>query len=130
MKKLVLLVIVALVCALLAACNSGSGSSGSCGAKNVIMGPDTFCTSSISISKGSTLSFVDDANNGATHILVIGTQGQQQSERGAPDFGGSSGKTMNPGDSWTTPPWNTPGTFHVTCTVHPTTMNLTITVTG
>lgn len=131
MKKLTLLTLFVLLCALLAACNdSTAGNSGPCTAANLTMGPSTFCTDSISIPKGSTITFVDDPGNGAIHILTIGTNGQQENEKGAPDFGGTAGKSMNAGDKWTTPPWNTAGTFHVTCTVHPVGMNLTVTVLG
>jgi plastocyanin len=130
-KKLALLSIVVLFCALLAACNdSSTGDSGPCNANNLRMGPTTFCTDSISIPKGSTITFVDDPGNGAIHILTIGTNGQQESEKGAPDFGGDAGKSLNASDKWTTPPWTTPGAYHVTCTVHPVGMNLTVTVTG
>ncbi len=130
-RKRALPTLIALACLLLAACNlTGTGSSGPCTAQNLTMGPSDFCTSSISIPKGSTITFVDDPGNGAIHILAIGTNGDSQPENGAPDFGGAAGKSMNAGDKWTTPPWNTPGTYHVTCTVHPTTMNLTVTVTG
>ncbi|MGH2495190.1 MAG: cupredoxin domain-containing protein [Ktedonobacteraceae bacterium] len=89
----------------------------------------SFSTSSITIKKGSTITFVDDPNNGALHILVIGQNAQQESEKGAPDFHGVGGVKIDIGDSWTTPPWNTAGTYHVACTVHPT-MNLTVTVTS
>jgi plastocyanin len=71
---------------------------------------------------------MDDPSTGSLHILVIGTQGNPQTEAGAPEFHGSTGITFHPGQSWTSPPWQTPGTYHVTCTVHPTTMNLLVTV--
>jgi plastocyanin len=129
-KKLTLLTLFVLLCALLAACSGSTGGTGPCTADNLRMGPSTFCTDSISIPKGSTITFVDDPGNGAVHILAIGTNGQQENEKGAPDFGGAAGKSLNAGDKWTTQPWNTPGTYHVTCTVHPVSMNLTVTVTG
>lgn len=130
-KKLALLSMFVLLCALLAACNdSSTGDSGPCTAANLRMGPSTFCTNSITIPKGSTITFVDDPGNGAIHILALGSNGQQEQEPGAPDFGGDAGKSLNAGDKWTTQPWNTPGTYHVTCTVHPVSMNLTVIVTG
>jgi plastocyanin len=87
----------------------------------------TFATTSISIKKGSTITFLDDSNNGALHYLIIGQSGQEAAQNGAPDFGGLSGHRIEGGDVWTTAPWNTAGTYHVTCTVHPN-MNLTVTV--
>ncbi len=94
------------------------------------MGASTFSTTSISITKGSTITFTNDPNSGTEHILVIGDKGAPATEAGAPDFGGSTGTTIQAGSSFTTGAWNTDGTFHVTCIIHPTTMNLTITVTG
>lgn len=95
----------------------------------VTMGAADFQPAMISIKKGSTITFVDDSNNGALHILVIGRNGNQDTERGAPDFGGAAGHRTNIGDIWTTGAWTVDGIFHVTCTIHPA-MNLTITVTG
>jgi plastocyanin len=136
-KKVALIALFALMISVLAACGSSSssgsgGNSGNSGSNSntITMGATTFSTNSITITKGSTLTFVDDQNTGSMHILVTGTQGNFQSEAGAPDFGGANGHTFQPGQSFTTGPWNTDGTYHVTCTIHPTTMNLTVTVTG
>jgi plastocyanin len=64
------------------------------------------------------------------HMLAIGKNGVAETEDGAPDFGGANGSEVNPRQSWTSPPWNTPGTYYVTCIVHPTTMTLTVIVIG
>jgi plastocyanin len=135
LKKLALVALVGVLCSiLLAACggssNSGNTSNGgsSCDATHVTMTSNTFCETSITISKGGTITFIDDKTSGTEHILVIGQNGSAATEQGAADLGGSNGHTFQAGDSWTTPAWNTAGTFHVTCTIHPTTMNLTITV--
>ena len=114
----------------LAACGGSTTSNSGSNANTITLGASTFSSTSISITKGSTITFTDDQSNGAEHILVNGTNGTFQSETGAADLGGSSGHTLQPGDSFTTAAWNTPGTYHITCTIHPTTMNLTITVTG
>ena len=134
MKKFALVALVGVLCSLmLAACggasNGGntSGGGGACDSTHVTMTANTFCEDSITISKGSTITFVDDKNTGTEHILVIGKTGAPDTEQGAADFG-SNGHTFQAGDSFTTPPWNTAGTFHITCTIHPTTMNLTVTV--
>jgi plastocyanin len=87
----------------------------------------TFSPVKITIPAGETITFLDDSDNGATHFLVIGANGEAQHEAGAQDFGGLAGYRMEAGDLWQTKPWMTPGTYHVTCTVHPG-MNLTITV--
>jgi len=132
LKKIGLIVLFVLALSL-AACGStsNSGNSGSSNNPNTItMGASTFSANTISIPKGSTIAFVDDQTTGAEHILVTGKMGIFQSQPGAPDFGGSNGHTFQPGQAWTTPPLNTPGTYFVTCTIHPTTMNLMVTVTG
>jgi plastocyanin len=127
MKKLNVVILFAIILTLLIACGGTTTSTSSNNPNMVMLVGTNFGTSSISISKGSTITFVEDSNNGALHILVIGQNGQQYSENGAPDFGGSAGQRVDVGTSWTTPPWNTAGTYHVTCTVHPL-MNLTVTV--
>ncbi len=71
-------------------------------------------------------------SNGASrslHVLVPGKNAQPRSQRGVPSFGGSSGHRSEVGDRWTTPLWTTPGTFWVTCTLHPR-MNLEVIVTS
>lgn len=128
MKKIMLFaVIFALgLFSVLAACG---GSSGSTAQKyTVSMSGTTFNSNSITISKGSTITFMTE-QGGTAHNLVIGTNGHANAESGTPDFG-SGGQTVGPGQSWTSGPWNTAGTFHVTCTYHPTTMTLTVTVNG
>ncbi len=133
MRKLALVAVLGVLCSLLlAACGSGGGNTGgntagACDATHVTLQANTYCENSITISKGSTITFTDDKNVGTEHILIIGKNGSPDNEAGVPDFG-SSGHTFQPGDSWTTPAWTMAGTFHVTCTIHPTTMNLTVTV--
>ena len=128
MKKITFFPVLLLVLtfALLAGCG-GPSSGGSGGSSNTVtMSGVQFDSSSITISKGSTITFTT-ATGGAAHNLVIGMNGQPQTEQGAPAFP-SGGMTVAAGSSWTTPPWNTAGTYHVTCTFHPTTMTMTVTV--
>lgn len=127
MKKLALLVLFALAVSLLAAC--GSEESGPDSPNKVNMNAAAFDKDSITINKGEAITFIS-AQGAAIHILVIGKNGNSETEKGAPDFGGASGHQVDVGGKWTTPPWNTPGTYHVTCTVHPGTMNLTVIVNG
>ncbi|HEY7123526.1 MAG TPA: plastocyanin/azurin family copper-binding protein [Ktedonobacterales bacterium] len=129
MKGLTPVVLVVILSILLTGCVVQSQPKKSSGT-TIRMGPNNFEQSSITIKKGATITFVDDPSTGSLHILVIGTQGSSQPEEGAPDFKGSTGITFQPGQSWTSPPWQTPGTYHVTCTVHPTTMNLIVMVTS
>lgn len=131
MKRMTFLAIVVLILTLLVACGGSSNSNSSASTSSnytVTMSGVTFNTNAVTIPKGSTLTFTTD-QGGAAHNLVNGMNGQAHPENGAPVFG-SGGQTVGAGQSWTTGPWNTAGTFHVTCTYHPTTMTLTVTVTG
>lgn len=128
MKKLASIAIIAITITLLVAC-ANTPTITSNNPNTVKTEGGSFGVSSITIKKGNTITFVDDPNNGALHILVIGQNAQQETENGAPDFRGASGVRIDVGDSWTTPPWNTAGTYHVACTVHPA-MNLTVNVTS
>ncbi len=123
MKKLIaVLVVAALVSVLLAACG-GSGSS----TTTVHMGNTNFTQSSVTIQKGGSITLVDDAN--VTHIIsngswVNGTP-RPATEPGAPVV---KNLTFNSaGQSQTIGPFNTPGTYHYYCSVHPN-MNLTVVV--
>ncbi len=127
MKKLLLLLATLVICTLVVACNDPAGSQVS-GPNKVKLVGAFFAASTITIHKGETITFVDDANNGALHVLVVGKNGGQESENGAPDFGGFAGERIDVGEVWTSPPWNRAGVFHVTCTAHPTTMNLIVIV--
>lgn len=128
-RRLLSLCALALVVLAMAGCVVQSAPPTSTG-NTINMGATTFDRVTLTIKKGERLTFVDDRATGTIHILVIGSQGQAKTQAGAADFKGSTGITFQPGDSWTSPTWDTPGTYHVTCTVHPTTMNLTITVTA
>lgn len=122
--------VLAITLTLLAACNSTSTPATTTSAPNTVtMNAGAFTVATISIKKGATITFVNEASSGALHILVIGQNGENASEAGAPDFGGFAGHRSNAGDSWTTAPWNTVGIYHVTCTIHPL-MNLTVHVTS
>lgn len=128
-KKRVAVFFLVLLLSLLTGCVVQSAPTGTGGGNTVEMGATTYTSgNSITIKKGETITFTDNKSNGSLHILVIGENGAAKSEPGAPDLG-ANGITFNPGDSKPIGPWTTPGTYHVTCTVHPTTMNLVVTVT-
>ncbi len=136
-KKLVAVCALVVLMSLLAGCVVQSKPAGS--GNTVTMGPNNYIggvsgaggnsTYTLTIKKGQTIVFTDDKNTGSMHILVIGANGQAKSEPGAPDFG-ANGQTFQPGQTWTSPPWMMPGTYDVSCTVHPQTMNLKVTVTS
>jgi plastocyanin len=93
----------------------------------IVMTTNTFEPASRTVKQGGTITLFNQTR-GALHILVNGDKGATRPEPGAPSFGGASGHRSERGEVWTTPAWSTPGTFHMTCTIHPT-MNLTVTVT-
>ena len=127
MKKILFFTLFVLLIAASVACGGSSNSATSTGQNYTVhMSGVQFDNGSLTIPKGSTITFTTDQG---AHNLVVGSNGQAQPADGTPDFG-SGGKTIASGQSWTTAPWNTAGTFHVTCTYHPTTMTLTVTVTG
>src|SRR5437899_2472172 len=64
----------------------------------------TFARSTITIKKGEQIAFVQEANNGGLHILVIGQNAEQRDESGAPNFGGAAGIRVDVGQSWVSPP--------------------------
>ena len=86
-----------------------------------------FLPATKTIAKGETLTFANTSSR-SLHILVPGWDAKRRHEEGAPSFGGASGHRSEVGDTWTTPAWDRPGTYHVTCTLHPA-MNLVVTVT-
>jgi plastocyanin len=91
------------------------------------MGQTNFVQSSVTISKGGSISLIDDANS--THIIANGIwQGNTPkpgTEAGAPPA--HNLQFTSAGQSQTLGPFNTAGTFHYYCSVHPG-MNLTVTV--
>jgi plastocyanin len=133
MKKLIVVfVVLALVTILFAACSGGASSSGNStsgktsSTNTVHLSDQNFEQSSITISKGGSITLVNDS--GAMHIIANGTwsngNAQQMQENGMPSVNniqvaGSSSQTIGP--------FNSSGTYHLYCTVHPN-MNLTVIV--
>ncbi len=123
MKKLfVVTVLLGFVSILIVAC--GGGSSG--GNYTVHMTDMNFAQSSITIPKGSTITLANDS--GAPHIIANGSwvneSPQPMQESGAPAV---NNVQVTGNGSQTIGPFNTPGTYHFYCTVHPA-MNLTVVV--
>lgn len=110
--------------AILAACSIHDVSTQPTG-PTVHMGGANFNQPSITIKKGDSLTLVDDV--AVQHIIKNGTwQGTTQkpgAESGAPPVD----VTLNGNDNATVGPFNTAGTFHLYCTIHPG-MNLTVVV--
>ena len=81
---------------------------------------------SYTIKAGIAVQFVDPAS-GVPHFLATGTNGIYFSESNAPrELSANPGKEIDPGQTVTIP-FTTPGTFHITCTIH-TMQNVTVVV--
>jgi plastocyanin len=94
-------------------------------ANEVAMGATTFAQTSVTIAKGQSVHFVDQ-QSGTMHILCIGQDGNcDPNAKGPPALTGQ-GFTIQPGQSQDVP-FDTAGTFPVTCTIHPN-MNVLVTV--
>lgn len=122
MRKLLLIMLVPATA--LAGCAARPGQASSPDA--IGMKELTFTTEARTIPAGARLEFVNDGSR-ALHVLVPGDGAKPRAQAGMPSFGGASGHRSEVGDRWLTPPWETPGTYLVTCTLHPA-MNLTVTV--
>jgi plastocyanin len=104
---------------------TGGGGGSNCANGTVQTGASTFEQSCVNVAKGASLKVVPAATS--LHILTNGSwvNGNQQlaKEPGAP--------SLNNVNLSSTPisigPFNTAGTFHILCTVHPG-MNLTVNV--
>jgi plastocyanin len=123
MKKLIVgLVALSLVTVLAVACGGSGG-----GSTDVHMSSTNFVQPSVTISKGSSINLVSDA--AATHVIsngywVNGTP-EPMTESGAPTV--SNLQFNSAGQSQTVGPFNTAGTYHLYCSVHPG-MNLVVVV--
>jgi len=144
MKKFITaFVLMFMVTVLVVACGGSSGSSGSgssssssgspsspssgSGSNTVHMTSNNFAQSSITISKGSSITLVDDVT--VTHIISNG-RWQNNTPKPATESGAPVVRNVmfnSSGQSKTIGPFNTAGTYHFYCSVH-VGMNLTVTV--
>jgi plastocyanin len=127
MKKLfAAFVLLCIVSILVVACG-GSSSSGSSGNATVHMGQTNFDQSSVTISKGDTVTLVSDTSS--VHIISNGQWvngvAHPEKEPGAPTVNNVQFTTA--GQSQVIGPFNTAGIFYLYCSVHPG-MELTIIV--
>jgi len=129
MKKLIaIFVALGVVIVLTAAsCGGSAGGVGGSGGPSVHMGETTFLQPSITISKGSSLTLIDDVP--VLHIIGNGSWVNNVTkparEPGAPVVNNLQFNTA--GQSVAVGPFNTAGTFHLYCSVH-LNMNLTVIV--
>jgi plastocyanin len=132
---IMMLTILALGSILLAACarpgtpeaNKGGGapSGGNSAGTTVHMGANTFLQSTVTITKGSKLTLVDDQQ--VEHIITNGTWVNGTAKPGKEPGAPTVNTTFQGGDTQDIGPFTTAGTFELYCTIH-TNMNLTVTV--
>ncbi len=96
-------------------------------ASAVGMTHEGFRESRVTIPRGGTVTFYNDS--GFLHVLGPGDDGRFASEPGSAQLGTRGAALSETGDTYVAGPWNTPGTYHITCSLHPE-MNITIVVTG
>jgi len=80
----------------------------------------------VKIRRGTALTFVNDSR--WLHVIGPGEDGRITSEPGAPSLGPRGAFLSQTGQTYTTATWNTPGTYSVTCSLHPE-MTVRVTVT-
>jgi plastocyanin len=130
MKKFFLaFTLLCMITILVIACggSASSSSSGSSQSATVHMGQTNFDQSSVTISKGGSVTLVSDTSS--VHIISNGEWvngvAQPKKEPDAPTV--SNVQFSTPSQSKTIGPFSTAGTFHLYCSVHPN-MNLTVVV--
>ena len=79
----------------------------------------------IRIRQGQIIEFVNNSN--FLHVLAPGDRARVSEAVGVPSFGPDNVRSMPRGEPFATGPWDTPGTFQLTCTLHPE-MNLDVLV--
>lgn len=105
---------------------SGTSSPSSGGSSTVHMGAVNFVQNTVTISKGSMLTLIDDVQSPHTIMNGMWVNNAQKlaKESGAPTV---SAMFMQPNESKQVGPFTIAGTYHILCTIH-LNMNLTITV--
>jgi plastocyanin len=81
------------------------------------MGHEMFGRSKITIHTGDRLTF---ANGSAwLHVLIPGKGARLGTQPGIPSFGARDAHLSEHGDRWLTNAWTVPGTYFITCQLHP-----------
>lgn len=81
------------------------------------MGHEEFGRSVTTIRTGDHLTFSNRSH--WLHVIVPGKGARQDSQKGLPRLGARDAHLSERGDHWTTGAWKTPGTYYLTCQLHP-----------
>ena len=126
-KLLIVLAMLSLFAVLTVACGSSGGAGSSSSSTAVHMSSTNFAEPSVTISKGSSITLVNDT--ATTHIIGNGSwkngSAVPATEPGAPTV--SNLQISSAGEMHTVGPFNTAGTYHLYCSFHQN-MDLTVTV--
>lgn len=106
----------------LAACGQSATAS-----NEVSMSAGDFSTTTVTIKTGQAVHFTDPAGIGGPHTVCLGANGACDANANGPLTLTGDGFTMNPGDPAKDVTFDTPGTYKITCSIHPA-MNLTVVV--
>lgn len=106
--------------ACLVALSSCALANGGKSSHEVDMGGTEFLQSSITITAGQSVQFVDPAKGGGVHVLCIGKDSTCAPQAGAPPvLSATNGVQMMPGDPPLEATFPMRGTYVVVCTIHP-----------
>ena len=84
----------------------------------ITMGHEEFGRSAVTIRAGGRLTFANTSH--WLHVIVPGKRSQLNTrQQGLPSFGSRDAHLSERGDRWITGAWNTPGTYFITCQLHP-----------
>lgn len=118
-----LLALLSLLMLALAAC----GQSAAAATNEVSMTASDFSATSVTIKTGQAIHFTDPVGVGGPHTICLGANGACAASAQGPLALTGDGFTMNPGDPAKDVTFDTPGTYKITCSIHPA-MNLTVIV--
>jgi plastocyanin len=105
-----------------------TGPASGCTNGEVGMSSVAFIQQTCTIKAGDAVTFVDPAGTGNLHILCFGKNQQCSPHPDGPtELNAAGGVTFNAGDAPKNYTFTKPGTYDVTCTIHPN-MDITITV--
>jgi plastocyanin len=79
----------------------------------------------ITIRRGQQITFVNNSN--FLHVIAPGDHARVSKDAGIPSFGPDEVRSMPRGEPFVTGTWDAPGSYQLTCTLHPD-MNLLVVV--
>src|SRR6478609_610624 len=82
------------------------------------MTEEDYSTETVTVKVGEPLTFIN--NSHFLHVLKPGLDARTENQAGMPAMDDAYGTHVSEtGNVYTTKSWDTPGTYHLTCTLHP-----------